>query len=549
MNKHPIQVLSDDLINKIAAGEVIERPASVVKELVENALDAGAGQISVEVQDAGKRLIRVADNGSGMTVAEIELALQRHSTSKIATADDLFAIKTLGFRGEALPSIASIAQMKIEPNPSGNGLTAEVGALFYNTPARKKFLKSNATELGHIGDIIAKYALACPSVAFRLISDGKPLINSPGTGNLLDAVLAIYGAELARELVEVDRPFAAGRVVGLVSRPTISRLDKNYETFFVNGRYIKNFLLNRALEEACRTLIPNNRYPVAILFVEIDPRQVDVNVHPTKREVKFADNTMVMQAVREAVRDALAVGSMGKGEEAGREVGSEMVEMGTADQLPISNIPSGFLVLQPTPNFELPELALSGAQPLTPLYQLMPTYIVATDGRELTLIDQHAAHERILYDQLSRGSRVASSQSLLIPETIELSVGETMALMSNLDNLRGIGFEIAEFGGNSFIVRAVPAISAKIPVKQLLLDIVTELLETGGSTQLEVKRENIRKLVACHSAIKAGDPQTSQEMAGLIKDLYATENPLTCPHGRPTMVRITPEELAKRFGR
>ncbi|MFA5113165.1 MAG: DNA mismatch repair endonuclease MutL [Candidatus Margulisiibacteriota bacterium] len=549
MNKHPIQVLSDDLINKIAAGEVIERPASVVKELIENALDAGASQISVEVQDAGKKLIGVADNGSGMTAAEIELALQRHSTSKIATADDLFAIKTLGFRGEALPSIASIAQMKIEPNPSGNGLTVEVGALFYNTPARKKFLKSNATELGHIGDIIAKYALACPGVAFRLISDGKPLINSPGTGNLLDAVLAIYGAELARELVEVDRPFAAGRVVGLVSRPTISRLDKNYETFFVNGRYIKNFLLNRALEEACRTLIPNNRYPVAILFIEIDPRQVDVNVHPTKREVKFADNTMVMQAVREAVREALEVRSQVTGEEAGREGGSEMVEMGTADQLPISNIPSGFLALQPTPNFEIPESALSETQPLTPIYQLMPTYIVATDGRELTLIDQHAAHERIIYDQLSRGPRVASSQSLLIPETIELSVGETMALMSNLDNLKGIGFEIAEFGGNSFIVRAVPAVSAKIPVKQLLLDIVTELLETGGSTQLEVKRENIRKLVACHSAIKAGDPLTPQEMAGLIKDLYATENPLTCPHGRPTMVRITPEELAKRFGR
>ena len=544
-----IKILSEELINKIAAGEVIERPASVVKELVENSLDAGAGRISVDIQDAGKRSITVADNGSGMTPDEIELALQRHSTSKIATADDLFNISTLGFRGEALPSIAGVSRLTMEPNQSGSGLTVEVKTLFHNTPARKKFLKSNATELGHIGDIIAKYALARPSVAFRLSADGKMLINSPGTGNLLDAVLAVYGAELARELVPVDRPFLAGRVSGLVSRPTISRLDKNYETFFVNGRYIKNFLLNRALEEAYRTLIPNGRYPVAILFVEIDPRQVDVNVHPAKREVKFADNSLVMQAVREAVQAALGTGYKKSGEEAGREVGGEMVDIGTAAQLPISDIPSGILALSPTSSFELPDIAVTDAQPLTPIYQLMPTYIVATDGQELVLIDQHAAHERILYDQLSRESRVTCRQSLLIPETIELSVGETMALLSNLDNLKGIGFEIAEFGGNSFIVRAVPAVSARVPLKQLLLDIVTELLEIGSSAQLEVKKENIRKLVACHSAIKAGDKLTPQEMSQLIRDLYLTENPLTCPHGRPTMIRITPEELAKRFGR
>jgi DNA mismatch repair protein MutL len=544
-----IKILPEELINKIAAGEVIERPASVVKELVENSLDAGASQISVEIQDAGKRSITVADNGSGMTPDEIELSLQRHSTSKIATADDLFAINTLGFRGEALPSIAGVSQLTMEPNQSGSGLTVAVKTLFYNTPARKKFLKSPATELGHIGDIIAKYALARPAVAFRLNADGKTLLNSPGTGKLLDAVLAVYGPELARELVEVDHPFAGGRVNGLISRPTISRLDKNYETFFVNGRYIKNFLLNRALEEAYRTLIPSNRYPVAILFVEIDPRQVDVNVHPTKREVKFADNSLVMQAVRDAVRGALEVSNIGKGEEAREEIRGEMVEMGRADQLPISNISSGFLALQPNTGIDQAEITITDTQPLTPIYQLMPTYIVATDGKELVLIDQHAAHERILYDQLSGKKGPGSSQLLLVPETIELSVGETMALLSNLDNLKGIGFEIAEFGGNSFIVRAVPAVSAKVPVKQLLLDIVTELLEAGSSSQLEVKKENIRKLVACHSAIKAGDKLAAQEMAQLIRDLYATENPQTCPHGRPTLIRFTLEELSKRFGR
>jgi DNA mismatch repair protein MutL len=544
-----IKILPEDLINKIAAGEVIERPASVVKELVENSLDAGAARISVDIQDAGKKSITVADNGSGMTPDEIELALQRHSTSKINAADDLFAISTLGFRGEALPSIASVSRLTIEPNQSGSGLTAEVKGLFYNTPARKKFLKANATELGHIGDIVAKYALARPAVAFRLTAEGKTLLNSPGTGRLLDAVLAVYGPDLVRGLVEVERPFQAGRVFGLVSRPTVSRLDKNYETFFVNGRYIKNFLLNRALEEAYRTLIPNNRYPVAILFVEIDPRQVDVNVHPTKREVKFADNNAVMEAVRETVRTALDVGDMGKGEEAGKEARTETLDIGTADQLPMSNISSGILAQSPTSSFELPELAVTADQQITPIYQLMPTYIIATDGQELVLIDQHAAHERVLYDQLSGKKSTGACQALLVPETIELSVGETLALMSNLDSLKALGFEIEEFGSNSFIVRSVPAVSAKAPAKQLLLDIVTELLEAGSSSQLEVKKENIRKLVACHSAIKAGDKLTAQEMAQLIRDLQATENPLTCPHGRPTMVRITPEQLSKMFGR
>ncbi|MCU0640892.1 MAG: DNA mismatch repair endonuclease MutL [Candidatus Margulisbacteria bacterium] len=544
-----IKLLPDDLINKIAAGEVIERPASVVKELVENSLDAGATRVMVEVQEAGKKLISVADNGSGMTEAETKLALQRHSTSKITSADDLFAIKTLGFRGEALPSIASVAKMELAPNPAGQGLTAEVKTLFYNTPARKKFLKSNATEMGHIGDIIAKYALARPAVAFRLTADGKVLLNSPGTGNLLDAVLAVYGPELTRELVPVDHPFRSGRVHGLISRPTISRLDKNYETFFVNGRYVKNFLLNRALEEAYRTLIPNGRYPVAILFVEIDPAQVDVNVHPTKREVKFADNTMVMQAVREAVQVALEVTGKDMGADAGIDAGGEMVEIGSNDQLPISGFETGLQTLITASNSESTELSVDPAQPLTPIYQLMPTYIVATDGRELVLIDQHAAHERTLYDQLSGKKTAGASQILLVPETIELSVGETLALMSNLDNLKCFGFEIAEFGSNSFIVRAVPAVSAKIPAKQLLHDIVTELLEEGGSTQLEVKKENIRKLVACHSAIKAGERLTPLEMAGLIRALFLTENPLTCPHGRPTMIRISQAELTKMFGR
>ena len=545
-----IKILPEDLVNKIAAGEVIERPASVVKELVENSIDAGAARIIVEIQSAGKKLMKVSDNGSGMTEDEIELALQRHSTSKLNSLDDLFNIKTLGFRGEALPSIASVSKMKIEPNPAGAGLTVTVKDLFYNTPARKKFLKADSTETGHIGDVIAKYVLANPQIAFRFTSDGKPLISSTGSGRLSDAILSIYGPSLVKELIAVERDFAHGRVRGFISRPTISRLDKNYETFFVNGRYIKNFLLNRALEEAYRTLIPAARYPVAVLFIEIDPASVDVNAHPTKREVKFVNNQEVMDGIREAVRKAFADQDIRiSGSEyqntclpAGTARGTERTEWKHEMMEPF------FSVTGPGPQvmghgFELPD------QPLFPIYQFKLTYIVATDGEEIVLIDQHAAHERILYDQLSRQAQAVSPQILLIPETIELSSGEAVLLADNFDYLKTLGFDLEEFGGSSFILRAVPAVSAKVAARQLLLDIIADLRAEGKSVQIEVRRENIRKYVACHSAIKAGDKLVQTEMDRLIRDLFATENPWTCPHGRPTMVRLTEAELAKRFGR
>ena len=546
-----IKILPEDLVNKIAAGEVIERPASVVKELVENSIDAGATQISVEIQSAGKKLMRVSDNGTGLTEAEIKLALQRHSTSKLSSLDDLFNIKTLGFRGEALPSIASVSKMKIEPNPAGAGLTVTVKELFYNTPARKKFLKADSTETGHIGDVIAKYVLANPQIAFRFTADGKPLISSTGSGRLADAVLAIYGPALAKELITVEHDFSHGLVRGLVSRPTISRLDKNYETFFVNGRYIKNFLLNRALEEAYRTLIPAARYPVAVLFVEIDPARVDVNVHPTKREVKFVNNQEVMDGIREAVRKAFDDQDI-------RISGSEYQNIRERTEWKPEMMEPFFSVA----GTELPiagwgqERQVSIDQPLYPIYQFKLTYIVATDGEEIVLIDQHAAHERILYDQLSRQAQAVSRQAqavsrqaLLVPETIELIPGEAVLLKGNLAYLQTLGFDLEEFGGSSFILRAVPVVSTRVAARQLLLDIIADLRAEGKSIQIEVRQENIRKYVACHSAIKAGDKLIQTEMDRLIRDLLATENPLTCPHGRPTMVRLTETELAKRFGR
>lgn len=554
-----IQLLPEDLINKIAAGEVIERPASVVKELVENSIDAGATRITVDIQGAGRKMIRVADNGHGMTREEVEISVQRHSTSKINSLDDLFNIQSLGFRGEAIPSIASVSkidilsqsdgagtrlkieggkQLSLENAGAPKGTTVTIKDLFFNTPARKKFMKSPATEMGHIGNIVSKYALANPNISFELISDGKPLLSTPGSGKLRDAAIAVYGVDLVKGLVEFEFKFRLGKIHGLISLPTLTRVDKNYETFFVNKRYIRNFLLNRALEEGYRTLIPGNRYPVAILFIDIDPKQVDVNVHPAKREVKFVKTNEVMQAISDAVRNALV-----KDDQNTRSPEREDQIIGISDE-------NNFLFNSTpyVPNQEL-EIEVSGIQPLFPIYQYKDTYIICTDGEELVLIDQHAAHERIIYDRLSKQKGENKKQSLLIPENIELGPSDKAVLAENMDQLKDYGFEIEEFGNNSYIIRSVPVLSAKTSPKQLLTDLISDLGNLGKSSRLEIKKENVRKLLACHSAIKAGDKLTVEEMNQLIRDLYTTENPLTCPHGRPTMIRIGKEELEKRFGR
>ncbi|OGC25649.1 hypothetical protein A2291_04465 [candidate division WOR-1 bacterium RIFOXYB2_FULL_42_35] len=578
-----IKILPEDLINKIAAGEVIERPASVVKELVENAIDAKATKISVEIQSAGRKLIRVSDNGQGMTKDEVKLAIERHSTSKINKLDDLFNIQSLGFRGEALPSIASVSRLEIRSGVRGEDAGMEVGTemlveggkvekleeagcpvgttvsvkdLFFNTPARKKFLKSPATEMGHIGDIVTKYALVNPQIAFSLVSDGKPLFSSAGTGKLLDTIVSVYGAELAKGLIEINY----SNVRGYVNKPNISRIGRDYMSFFVNGRYVKNFLLNRALEDAYRTLIPNNRHPIAVLFLEVNPKEVDVNVHPSKREVKFLKTNEAMEAVRSAAKTALSkildnqgIGGSEREDQNTRsseyQTGKQSWEPGMADVLfpPEEVFPADNSQLV---THNLVEMEVTSIQPYFPIYQFKNTYIIATDGEELVLIDQHAAQERIIYDQLS--STVASepgSQVRLLPETIELDTKATIILQENLGYLKSLGFDLEEFGANSYLMRSVPASAVKSSAKQLVMDIIAELQSLGKSAQLETKQENIRKTIACKAAVKAGDKLSRAEMSGLIRDLYSTQNPLTCPHGRPTIIKITEDELKKHFKR
>lgn len=550
MQENKIQLLPEDLINKIAAGEVIERPASVVKELVENSIDANATHIEIEIQDAGKKLIRVTDDGNGMTDEDIELAIKRHSTSKIKNLDDLFNIKTLGFRGEALPSIASVSKFEIKQNPNGKGISAYVKELFYNTPVRLKFLKTNYTELTNIKDIVSSFILSRPNIAFKLIIDSKVVSSSNGSGKLIDAIYTVYGLELSKELLEVK----SDPVYGYISKPNLSRIDRNFEVFFVNGRIVKNFILSRALEEAYRNLIPNNRYPVSIVFINIPASEVDVNVHPSKKEVKFIKTKEITDTLIKAVKDTLLKVFEDKGL-------TETYDKNSFDSLLITpnkennnSFYDNKYWLPKTAEvkvLESVEFEVLDVQPLIPLHQFIETYIICTDGKDIVLIDQHAAHERILFDKLQKtiDSLLSSSQTLLIPETINLGKAEASVLDENLEEFKKLGFEIESFGKDSFIVRAIPSVLRGAFPKETIIDIISEFKEGEFKNQPEKQRDKINKIIACRGAIKAGDKLSTLEINNLIKDLYKTENPLTCPHGRPTMVRIGKDALEKMFGR
>jgi DNA mismatch repair protein MutL len=570
-----IRVLDDETIAKISAGEVIERPASVVKELLENAIDAGAKRIEVELKDAGKALIRVTDDGCGMTSDEARLSVQRHTTSKIASADELFSIKTLGFRGEALPSIAAVSKLEMLTKPkSGNGLSgtrlrieggrlkdvSETGCpegttinahdIFFSTPARLKYLKSNSTELSHISEIVSKYVLAYPDISFLLVHNGEKLIFSGGGGSLKDAFISVYGLEMASSAVLIDHSSGYVDVKGFVVRPSITRMDKSYQSFFVNGRAIRNFLLSRALADGFGQLIPAGRNPIAVLFIDIDPGEVDVNVHPAKSEVRFLKTNEVLSAVREAVSQALGV-----------KAGTQKTFAGALEQVPPMTAGEPFKAeaffddlfsMEQGPS----QASEFSAQKLFPVCQVGATYIVALDHNGIVLVDQHAAHERITYEELKKkGSGVrgkglgVEKQNLLVAENIELNQSDKLILKENMEVLRDAGFDVDEFSGNSFMVRAVPAQLCNAPIKETLCDIISGIKDFGKSTSLEEKKDAVLKLIACHGSIRAGDALSREEMSVLLKSLEAVDNSSTCPHGRPTQIRISLEDLKKLFKR
>ncbi len=583
----PIRVLPPEVAAKIAAGEVVERPASVVKELIENAIDAGATEIKIEVRQGGRRLIRVIDNGVGIPADEVELAFARYSTSKLASVDDLSRIGTLGFRGEALASIAAVSQLTMVTRcadeavgtkvrleggtivqrqkkgcPQGTVVTVE--NLFYNVPARLKYLRSQATERRHIDDLVYRYAMAFPELRFTLLNDGRITFQSTGSGNLFDVLIKVYGLEVARQMLEIKRELkgtdvpsapSVPSVHGYISPPSLHRATRHHLTFFVNRRWVQDRMLSYAVSEAYHTLLPTGRYPIVVLNIELDPAAVDVNVHPTKREVKFLRSEEVFAAVQRAVRRTLVEGApiptiaIQPAPEWGRR--RKLVEVGTRRGRWALEVQRTAEVEEPQPlepSPAPPTFEFAKLPPLRVLGQMAQAYIVAEGPEGMYLIDQHAAHERVLYERLraERAKMAVTSQALLEPLTIELSPQQAAAMEEGLKALTGLGFDIEPFGGATFLVRAVPAVLAKGDVAEAIEELIADI---AGEEIGETAEERALKSLACHSAIRAGQTLSMEEMRELVRQLEATAMPRTCPHGRPTMIRLSKAQLEREFGR
>lgn len=553
----PIKVLEPDIVSKIAAGEVVERPASVVKELIENSLDAGATQVAIEVR-GGVNLIRVVDNGSGIPADEVELAFHRYATSKIDIIEDLDAISSLGFRGEALPSIAAVAQVEVltrtaddiagtyvslrdgavvEKGKRGcpQGTSVTVRRLFHNVPARLKFLKSPATENSHISNLVSQYSLAFPEVRFSLTLDGRPILHTSGNGELRDVLVKVYGMETAEAMM----PVAGPQIWGLASPPSVTRSTRSYLSFFVNRRWVNSRLLSRAVEDAYRGLLMVGKHPIAVLNISLPHQDVDVNVHPTKTEVRFRYEQALFSAVQRAVRAALV-------QEMPVPVMSRPPSPLTPSlpqEHPVASqerLFQGLDAAKPTSKSALPILRVLG--------QLSAAYIIAEGPDGLYLIDQHAAHERILFEKVraQRVRREVEVQGMLEPLSIEVTPRQEEVVKAGEELLTSYGFAIEPFGQRTYLVRTVPALIKGDKVVEAVAEVLDSIGSEGDRARWEDK---IAQSLACHGAVKAGQVLSPEEMRQLVRQLESTESPQTCPHGRPTMIRFSSSQLEKEFGR
>jgi DNA mismatch repair protein MutL len=607
-----IRILPDIMADRIAAGEVVERPASVVKELMENSLDAGASSVSVEVGGSGRQLIKVEDDGAGMCPDDLLLSLERHATSKIRSVQDLYAVRTLGFRGEALPSIASVSRMtiascegngtpgsmvrieggrikKVEEVARPKGTAVEVRSLFYNTPARLKFMKSQATERGWINTLFQRQALAHPQVHFRLRMGGREGVNAPSTPSLRDRIASLFEAELAQSLLKVEHRKGDLRVWGFISDPFLNRSSRDMQFIFVNGRCVRERATQQAVERAYRAVLPRGRHPVVFLYLEMDPTRVDVNVHPAKLEVKFQDHREVHQIMAEAIAGGLssrqepygisppaadrkAAGSSRQRISAGpaaisgatafrREEGSPpAVPHGAGEGCAPARRDAGDGVTYPAdrearratsaeaPSPE-PQFRLPVGAGLSPLGQVHNAFIVAGSSEGLVIIDQHTAHERILFERIMGQLREArvDSQHLLIPQAVGLSPLEADLVEERMEELDRLGFAVEAFGKGTVLLRSVPAILRDEDSVQAFQEIAAHLSEVGGLKPFEELAQELATLMACRGAVKAGEPLDDVRMAALLRDLEALEKPASCPHGRPIYLLLGIEEIKKKF--
>lgn len=585
-----IRILDEQTINKIAAGEVIERPASVVKELIENSLDALATKITVEIKNCGKDLIRISDNGIGMSREDAKLSLLRHATSKINSGEDLFNIQTLGFRGEALASIAAVSQLKLTTKTSsgteGCQITAEGGMLlniwitaaetgtivevkdiFYNTPARMKFLKTDAVELRHIIDVVSNYALYHNLVDFRLLHDGHELLHSPALPDKRDNISSVYGIGLAKDLLEIEAQTEAVKISGFVAKPFRARNDRNQQALFINGRWVKNNDLCKAVYDGFHSLLFVNKHPIFVLCLELDPQKVDVNVHPQKSEVKIEQKEEIGKMITEAVRKTLEKNNLIPIIDFSFEdspIDKRVLPKYTFDksvqkvlEAKESKAPSYDSQAEVREDYLSEEesyygkfVSEAGKLPPIKLFgQIHKTFFIAETPGGIFFIDQHAAHERVIYEKfmLQYMKKEIQVQNLLKGEVIDFSLSEKGLIEENQEILSGLGFSLETFGENSFVLRTVPSVFGRLQPKEMLQEVLNLLLENGNRIT-EIKEIIITRM-ACRAAVMAGEELTIMQFEAILKQLNLTELPFTCPHGRPTLVKVTADELEKKFRR
>lgn len=633
-----VKLLDQNTANQIAAGEVVEKPASVVKELVENALDAGAGKIDVTIFEGGTQYIRVADDGSGMTEANAKLAVLRHATSKIRAAEDLMSLHTLGFRGEALPSIASVSNFQLLTRPADEefatsirieggeqtecqqtggqaGTTVIVENLFFNVPARRKFLRTNATEGRYINELLTRLALSRPDVRFKLTSNDKEVLSTPGNGSLFDAITALYGKKVSDELLKVDFTGTDVKITGYIGKPTLLKGTRQWQTFMVNGRIINNRMMSKAIDHAYQSQVPKSGFPFAVLMVEVDTHTIDVNVHPQKSEIKFSDDSVIYKAMYKALTDALTKPMSAKPQQAldllpdselavFKPVGQGII----TDDMPLpkqQSAPKPAPVQQPKPAYadifktapthepqpepvqsevwkqveytytppktepvytinevreefkKQDEVAAnvidftgtdSETENIWPIGQVDKTFIIAQSEDTLYLIDQHAAHERILYDKFVNAHNNIPAQTMLMPLYIDVTAHDTEIIEKHREDFSRLGVDIEPAGETLLRVSSLPA-DIKADAAEDFIREITKMLSEMKNISPSDLRQNMLHMMACKAAIKAGEVLNMRQMRQLIIDLCNTEHPFTCPHGRPCMIEISSAELYKMFKR
>ena len=618
-----IRVLADHVANQIAAGEVVERPASVAKELVENSIDAGSTRITIEIEAGGRRLLKVSDDGEGMVRDDAVLAFERHATSKIRETDDLAAIGTLGFRGEALASIASVARVELITCVEGasaatrvaidggrmrdvkdaahpRGTTISVRDLFFNIPARRKFLRSEATETFHLTNLVTHYALAHPEIAFTFINNGREVVRAPQAKDLRERAYQIFGDEFLENLLEVDggEPQVA-RVTGFVSAPRDRRTSRDSQYLFVNRRFVRDRMIGRSLSEGYRSILPHGVYPAALLFIETPLEEVDVNVHPAKTEVRFRRQAAVADAVREAVRAALAsanyvqpqtqepvyfeapepprpmatataaVSSIApqpriefvppppappvipkppaevSGDEIARDI--ELMIQSAASAKSAADLPP----LNSAEKFAREVTSESLSANIRPLGQLDESFIIATDDEGLLLIDQHVAHERVLFDKYRalEAERRSESQQLLVPETFDLTPAQAAVFDDLAPEFESYGFELMRLSGRTVAIKAIPADLPRGEARNMLAELLDTVDAEKKNAARDTLRDEIAASLACHAAIKVNMPLAPEKMRWLIDRLLQTSSPTTCPHGRPVILRLSTRDILKGFHR